>query len=218
MVRGAAEPISWPGARAVLIVATGSDVRARLRRVVVEDSAGLHPFPRMMRWLTLLVPANAGFRLRTVLIRLAGWNVHSSTLFARIPMWSGAGPIRNRLQIGADCFINVGCHFELNDRISIGDGVSIGHEVLILTSSHKIGPYDRRAGDATNAAVTIESGAWIGARSILLPGVTIGAGSIVSTGSVVNADVAANSVVAGAPATVVVPRLAGARARPTNDR
>lgn len=197
---------------------TGSSLPARLRQVLTEDFEALHPATRLMRWVTLLIPAHTGFRLRTTLIRLTGWNVDRSTVFARTPLWSGSGPIRSRLTIGADCYINVGCHFELGDRIKIGDGASIGHDVLILTSSHKIGPPQRRAGDATTDAVTIGPGAWIGARSVILPGVTVGAGAIVSTGSVVNADVPENSVVAGAPATVVVPRLAGARTSSAGDR
>lgn len=191
-----------------------ADPLSRLRRlptVLAEDFEALHPFTRLMRWVALAIPANTGFRLRTALVRAAGWNVHRSTIFSRVPFWSGSGPIRTRLTVGADCYVNVGCHFELNDHITIGDGVSIGHDVLILTSSHRIGPSEHRAGDATTAPVTIGSGAWIGARSVLLPGVSVGEGAIVSAGSVVNTDVAADSVVAGVPATVAVRRLAGGR-------
>lgn len=128
-------------------------------------------------------------------------------MFAGVPRWSGSGPIRSRLSVGSGCWINIGCHFELNDTISIDDGVAIGHDVLILTSTHKLGRNTRRAGELVTGPVVIGPGAWIGARSVILPGVEIGAGAVVSAGSVVNAEVPANTVVAGAPASVVVPRL-----------
>jgi acetyltransferase-like isoleucine patch superfamily enzyme len=51
--------------------------------------------------------------------------------------------------------------------------------------------------------VIIEDGAWLGACSVILQGVTIGAGAVVGAGSVVNKDVPAGSIVAGNPARVV---------------
>ena len=70
-----------------------------------------------------------------------------------------------------------------------------------------MGSAQRRAGELTTLPVTIDDGAWIGARSTILPGITIGAGAIISAGAVVNKDVPPNTVVAGSPARVVVPKL-----------
>jgi maltose O-acetyltransferase len=53
-----------------------------------------------------------------------------------------------------------------------------------------------------SAPITIGDGAWLGARSTILPGVTIGAGAVVAAGSVVIGDVAPDVVVAGVPAVV----------------
>lgn len=53
------------------------------------------------------------------------------------------------------------------------------------------------------ATTVIESGAWIGAGAIVLPGVRVGRGSIVAAGSVVKTDVPPGVVVAGAPAKIV---------------
>lgn len=53
------------------------------------------------------------------------------------------------------------------------------------------------------ADTVIGANCFIGAHSIILPGVTIGDGSIVAAGSVVNRDVPANSIVAGNPAKVI---------------
>jgi acetyltransferase-like isoleucine patch superfamily enzyme len=48
--------------------------------------------------------------------------------------------------------------------------------------------------------VTIERGAWIGARAVILPGLRIGAGAVVAAGAVVTQDVAPDVMVGGVPA------------------
>ena len=58
-------------------------------------------------------------------------------------------------------------------------------------------------------AVVIGAGSWIGARCVIFPGVRVGSGAVVSAGSIVNKDVPPNTVVSGAPATVVVQRIPG---------
>jgi maltose O-acetyltransferase len=120
-----------------------------------------------------------------------------------VPTFCGQGPIQRRLSIGERTWVNVGCFFELQDEIQIGDGVSIGHDVMFLTSSHQIGRHGWRAGAATTAPISVGSGVWIGARSVILPGVTLGAGSVVAAGSIVNKDVGADTLVAGVPAKMV---------------
>ena len=69
-----------------------------------------------------------------------------------------------------------------------------------MTGSHQTGPSERRAGAGTAKEIVVESGCWIGARVLVLGGVTIGAGSIVAAGAVVTRDVAPNTLVAGVPA------------------
>jgi acetyltransferase-like isoleucine patch superfamily enzyme len=49
-------------------------------------------------------------------------------------------------------------------------------------------------------AVTIEDNVWIGSHAIIMPGVTVGAGSVVAAGSVVMNPVPQNALVAGNPA------------------
>ncbi|BAN01773.1 acyltransferase [Ilumatobacter coccineus] len=182
---------------------------SRLRSVLTEEFGSLHTRVRLMRRLSLLIPRGTGFRLRTQALRMTGWKIPRSTMFSEVPQWSGSGPIRTRLTIGEHGWINVGCHFELNDHIIIGDHCSLGHEVLIMTSTHRVGSRGSRAGALFTAPVSIGAGAWIGARSTIFPGVTVGRGAIVSAGSVVTTDVPDNSVVAGAPASIVVKRLPG---------
>lgn len=182
-------------------------ISARMRRAAAVELEELHPAVFVANAVAGLLPNYVANRLRTQILRLAGWRIGKATFFAGVPRFNGVGPIRSRLSIGASGWINVGCTFELNDTITIGDRVAIGHEVMVLTSTHKIGKGERRAGEKVTGPVAIGDGVWLGARCVILPGVTVGAGAVVSTGAVVTKDVPPNSVVAGAPAAVVVKRL-----------
>ena len=74
---------------------------------------------------------------------------------------------------------------------------------MVLTQTHDIGPSHRRAGPNRTARVRIGHGCWIGARTVILPGVTIGDGAVIGAGSIVNRDVPADTLVAGAPVWVI---------------
>jgi maltose O-acetyltransferase len=178
-------------------------------RVVREEIRSLQPGWLALTFALRTLPEHSFSRLRTQVLRSNGWSIGRNTLLFGLPKVSGDGCIRDRLTIGELTFINVGCTFELNDQISIGRSVAIGHEVMLLTSTHRMGRRNLRAGSRTTAPIVIEDGAWIGSRSLILPGVTIGAGAVVAAGSVVSRDVAPNSLVAGAPAVLAVRRLPG---------
>jgi maltose O-acetyltransferase len=72
-----------------------------------------------------------------------------------------------------------------------------------LTVDHEIGPSENRCGEVLVAPVIIGDGAWLASRVTILPGVTVGNGSIVAAGAVVTHDVPPNTLVAGVPARVV---------------
>jgi acetyltransferase-like isoleucine patch superfamily enzyme len=92
--------------------------------------------------------------------------------------------------------------FDENSTISIGDDVTLSYGVNVITGGYDIsGGLDRSK--HINAPVVIESNTWIGAKAIILPGVTIGTGSVVAAGSVVNRSVPPNTLVAGVPAKVI---------------
>lgn len=92
-------------------------------------------------------------------------------------------------------------------KISIGDRVLIGADAAIYDSDfHPLDPVKRSQFDLESigkAPVVIESDVWIGARAIVLKGVTVGRGSVVGAGAIVTADVPPGSIVAGIPAKVV---------------
>lgn len=118
------------------------------------------------------------------------------------------------LEVGSHTGISHGCAITVGKRVTIGEHVRIAAEVIITDSSgHASEPVARQAGappaDDEVRPVTIQDNVWIGKRATILPGVTIGEGSIVSSGAVVMTDVAPYTIVAGNPA-----RKAGTLPRP----
>jgi len=91
------------------------------------------------------------------------------------------------------------------DLITIEDEASLAGGVYILTHSNPTTPLRKILGPTSHkiAPVHIKSGAWITLNVVILPGVTIGENSIVSTGSVVRKDVPPYTIVAGNPAKVI---------------
>jgi maltose O-acetyltransferase len=107
------------------------------------------------------------------------------------------------LTIGLKCYINHGCVFDALGSIDIGNEVSFGHEVLITTSTHRIGTPERRGGLVEPDPVRVGHGAWVGSRAVILPGVEVGDGAIVAAGAVVTRSVPPNVIVGGTPARVI---------------
>lgn len=89
--------------------------------------------------------------------------------------------------------------------IEIADDTMIGFESIILTSTHNFNQKDvliRNQG-MFDAPVKIGKDVWIGARTIILPGVTVGDGAIIGANSVVTKDVMSNTIVGGIPARFI---------------
>ena len=89
------------------------------------------------------------------------------------------------------------------EQVTIGDECWLAVNVTLLTSSHRIGGTDRRAGEITSAPITIGDGCRLGAGVTVLPGVTIGPGCVVGAASVVTRDLEANGLYVGSPARFV---------------
>lgn len=107
------------------------------------------------------------------------------------------------MKIGQGTFVNYGCMFNTTAPITLGQNCDIGMNVLFVTSSHELGPAERRAGAATADPIEIGDGTWIGANAVILPGVTVGAGCVIAAGAVVVRDCDANGLYAGVPARKV---------------
>jgi maltose O-acetyltransferase len=175
----------------------------QVRRVLRGDFEAFHLRLVLANVLLFFLPRGSMSRLRTSIYRACGVPIGAGTIIFGSLTLSGAGPVWKRLKIGKDCQINSPLFLDLNAEITIGNGVGIGHHVVLITANHEIGPADHRCGKLTPAPIIIEDGCWIGARATILPGVSVGSGSVVSVGSVVSADVPPNRVVGGVPARPV---------------
>lgn len=103
--------------------------------------------------------------------------------------------------LGRKVFINMGCTFQDQGGITIGDGALIGHSTIIATLNHAMDP--QRRADMIPAPVAIGAGVWVGSGCTILPGVTIGDGAVVGAGSLVTGDIGAGMLAMGRPARAV---------------
>lgn len=106
----------------------------------------------------------------------------------------------NKCLIGDQSFISLNCLIDGSDWVTIGRGVTLAPGVQLITSTHEIGPASRRAGPHQNAPIAIGEGCWLGASSIVLPGVTIAPGCVIAAGALVAADTEPNGLYVGVPA------------------
>jgi acetyltransferase-like isoleucine patch superfamily enzyme len=106
-----------------------------------------------------------------------------------------------QLELGNRVDIGEFTHIRANGGVRIGSGVLIAANVTITSRGHTVEL--PRWGVTADAAVAIEDDVWIGAGAIVLPGVTIGRGSVVAAGAVVTADVPPFTVVGGVPAKTI---------------
>ena len=117
------------------------------------------------------------------------WSGHRRTLV------SGWG----RIRIGDRVFLNCGTVLISVQEVVLGDDVALANEVYIMDSnSHGV-----EGRPHVQAPVVIGDGTWVGARAMVLPGVTIGRRVVVAAGAVVTRDVPDEVLVAGNPARVV---------------
>ena len=105
------------------------------------------------------------------------------------------------ISFGKNVFINAGCHFQDQGGIKIGDGVLIGHNVVLATANHDLEP--SRSRKLHYKPIVIGDNVWIGSNSVILQGVTIGEWAVVAAGAVVTKNVEPFTVVGGIPAKFI---------------
>lgn len=172
------------------------------RALIALDTqvVGVHPRLHAYNLATSLLPRHTNGLLRANLLRRLGFTVGAGTEIRGPLKISGPRGILARLQIGRDCCIDAECMLEISENLRLGDRVTLEPGVMILTSTHELDFPQHRAGKIVTNPVSVGDGAWLRARSIILPGVKIGAGAIVEAGAVVNKDVGENTRVGGVPA------------------
>ena len=172
-------------------------------RKPVQGGSEAHQFMHGVSQEALRITAemNGGYHepeeLRVLFSRLIGQPVDESFgLFP--PFYTDCG---KNIHIGKHVFINMGCKFQDQGGIYIGDGALIGHNVVLATLNHAKPPKDRSS--MIPAPIRIGKNVWIGSNATILAGVTIGDGAIVAAGAVVARDVPENTIVGGVPARII---------------
>lgn len=112
--------------------------------------------------------------------------------------WVLGGP--GRITIGAGTVVNRGVILDGRFPLTIGENVSVSIQTMILTLQHDLAASDF---GAVGAPVVIGDRAFLGARALVLPGITIGEGAAIAAGAVVADDVEPFAIVAGVPAKVI---------------
>lgn len=105
------------------------------------------------------------------------------------------------ITFGKNVFINSSCHFQDQGGIKIGNGVFIGHNVVLATATHDLTPGMNRK--LYYKPIVIEDNVWIGSNATILQGVKIGEWSVVAAGAVVTKNVEPFTVVGGIPAKFI---------------
>jgi maltose O-acetyltransferase len=108
-----------------------------------------------------------------------------------------------QITLGDGVFVNMNCVFLDPAPITIGAHAQLGPAVQLLTATHPLDAAARTAGPELARPITIGPRAWLGGGVIVLPGVTIGADTVVGAGSVVVRDLPAGVVAVGNPCRVV---------------
>lgn len=107
------------------------------------------------------------------------------------------------IKVGDNFFANTNFVVLDGAKVKIGNNVFIAPNVGIYTAGHPLDAEQRNEGLEYAFPVTIEDDVWIGGHVCIMPGVTIGKGTVVGAGSVVTKDLPANSLAVGNPCRVL---------------
>lgn len=185
---------------------------------------GLKQCPTMKRWLDWLIMNQRDARPRWYVRLLAPLYQHrgrGSKIYCSVRMdtppyrrfWLG-----KRSVVESYCCINnavgdvtigdntrIGIHSTIIGPVCIGHHVNLAQGIVVTALNHQFGNTALRVDQQgiSTKPVVIGDDVWIGANSVILPGVTIGSHCVVAAGAVVTKDVPSNTVVGGIPAKVL---------------
>jgi putative colanic acid biosynthesis acetyltransferase WcaF len=105
-----------------------------------------------------------------------------------------------KLTIGNNVWLGEDCWIDNLDYVTIGNNVCVSQGALLLTGNHD---YTCSSMPYRNAPVVIEDGVWIGAKSIVCPGISCYSHSILTAGSVATKNMESFTIYQGNPATAI---------------
>jgi len=109
-----------------------------------------------------------------------------------------------KLSIGDNVWLGEYVWIDNLDYVTIGNNVCISQGALLLTGNHD---YTCSSFDYRNAPIVIENGAWIGAKCIVCPGVTVHSHAILTVGSIATKDMEEFTIYKGNPAIKIRDRI-----------
>ena len=126
---------------------------------------------------------------------------------SEVESWNEYGvPLHPQVILGDEVRIGIRVILQIGDCLTIGSNTALAPECFITTINHGMMPDEKSnylSQPLETKPVTIGRNCWIGARVIILPGVTIGNFSIIGAGSVVTKDIPEYSIAVGNPAHVI---------------
>jgi len=109
------------------------------------------------------------------------------------------------IEIGDNFFVNMNCVILDEAKVSFGDNVFIAPNCGFYTAGHPLDVERRNKGLEYAYPISVGNNVWIGAQVCVLPGVTIGDGTVIAAGSVVTKSIPPGVVAAGNPCKVIRP-------------
>jgi putative colanic acid biosynthesis acetyltransferase WcaF len=134
--------------------------------------------------------------MRAALLRMFGAKIGTGVVFK--PYINIKYPWK--LEIGNHCWLGEHVWIDNLDRVVIGNHVCISQGAMLLCGNHN---YRRSTFDLITGSITLEDGVWIGAKTVVCPGVTCHSHSVLSVGAVATKNLQAYSVYAGVPAQML---------------
>jgi maltose O-acetyltransferase len=141
-------------------------------------------------------------------------SIRVSLLRRIIPVGSGT-KVQKGVYIGSGNGVSIGASCQINERVRldnvvIGNNVMIARECIVLGKTHlndDVNVPMAEQGRSEAYTSVIEDDVWLGLRVIIMPGITIGQGSIVGAGAVVTKDIPAFTIWGGVPAKQIKSRI-----------
>ena len=181
---------------------TGFKKKIEALRILSELAAArLRAFPLKMRGAHIQPKPLIGRGVRVD----RPWTVKiGSHVQIEADVWFKVVSDNARIEIGDHVFIGRGAELGIKEGVAIGNHCLISPGVFMTDHDHDIslGKYMDQQ-DCKSKPIVIHEDVWIGAKAIILPGVTIGRGAVVGAGAVVTKSIPERAIAAGVPAKVI---------------